>query len=118
MSEADLANRPELARIAVMKLARQWGPADWARGLAAFVTAGKSIPEAFAGIAEVAMRLSQRLGASPAVTAAMGHAYARWDGKVFADLPCGDGNFALRSEVRHSRLNCTGRNAWQDGTHA
>lgn len=87
LSEADYADRPELARIAVSKLARQWGPADWARGLAAFVTAGKSIPEAFAGIAEVAMRLSQRLGASPQVTSAMGHAYARWDGKVFADLP-------------------------------
>jgi len=87
LSEADFADRPELARIALSKLARQWGPADWARGLAAFVTAGKSIPESFAGIAEVAMRLSQRLGASPQVTAAMGHAYARWDGKVFSDLP-------------------------------
>ncbi len=90
LSEADFADRPELMRTAVTRLARQWGPADWARGLAAFVTAGKSVPEAFANIAEVSMRLSERLGASAQVTAALHHAYARWDGKVFSNLPRGD----------------------------
>ncbi|MGH7609716.1 MAG: HD domain-containing phosphohydrolase [Candidatus Dormibacteria bacterium] len=87
LSEADLSDRPQLVRITVSKLARQWGPADWARGLAAFVSAGRTIQESFAGIAEVAVRLAKRLGASPQVAAALYHAYARWDGRVFVDLP-------------------------------
>src|ERR1700716_1525392 len=77
IGEADFTDRPELFRIAVSKLARQWGPAEWARGLAAFMRAGQDAPEAFASMAEVAVRLSERLGASPPVTAALGHTYAR-----------------------------------------
>src|SRR5207244_2780368 len=34
--------------------------------------------------------LSERLGGGPRVTAALEHAYARWDGKVFFDLPRGE----------------------------
>src|SRR6185437_2420225 len=57
LTEVDFANQPEVMRTAVTKLARQWGPADWARGLATFMNAGKSIPDAFANVAEVAVRL-------------------------------------------------------------
>jgi response regulator RpfG family c-di-GMP phosphodiesterase/DNA-binding CsgD family transcriptional regulator len=91
MSEADYANRPEMMRIAVTKLARQWGPSGWAQGMAALATAGRDLPEAFANIAEVACRLSQRLGASPGVTESLLHAYGRWDGKIFPSLPSGEG---------------------------
>lgn len=90
LSEADFANQPELLRIAVTRLARQWGPAEWARGMAALITAGQAVPEAFASVADVAVRLSERLGATPSVTSALGCAYARWDGKVFAGLPSGE----------------------------
>jgi HD-GYP domain-containing protein (c-di-GMP phosphodiesterase class II)/DNA-binding CsgD family transcriptional regulator len=95
MSEADHADRPRMARIAVTKLAPQWGRSGWAQGMAAFATAGRDMPEAFANMAEVAARLSQRLGASPGVTESLCHAYARWDGKVFPLLPSGDGLSAI-----------------------
>jgi DNA-binding CsgD family transcriptional regulator len=90
LSEVDFTNQPELMRTAVTKLARQWGPADWARGLAAFMNSGKSIPEAFANVAEVAVRLSERLGATAEVSSSLSCAYARWDGKFFAGLPSGE----------------------------
>jgi HD-GYP domain-containing protein (c-di-GMP phosphodiesterase class II)/DNA-binding CsgD family transcriptional regulator len=90
MSEADYADRPELARIAITRLARQWGPSGLAQGLAALATAGRDLPEVFAAIAEVAARLSQRLGASPRVTESLWHAYGRWDGKIFPALPSGE----------------------------
>jgi DNA-binding CsgD family transcriptional regulator len=95
MSEADFADRPEMFRIAVTRLARQWGPAEWAQGMAAFMSSAQGVPRAFASVAEVAVRLSERLGATPRVTAALGHAYARWDGKVFAGLPGGEGQLAI-----------------------
>jgi HD-GYP domain-containing protein (c-di-GMP phosphodiesterase class II) len=95
MSEVDFADRPEMLRIAVTRLARQWGPAEWGQGMAAFVSTGQGVPNAFASVAEVAVRLSERLGATPRVTAALGHAYARWDGKVFAGLPSGEGQLAI-----------------------
>jgi HD-GYP domain-containing protein (c-di-GMP phosphodiesterase class II) len=95
LSEADFDKPPQVMRIVVTKLARQWGPADWARGLAAFMNTGQSVPEAFANIAEVAVRLSQRLGATAEVSSALGCAYARWDGKVFAGLPSGDAQPAI-----------------------
>jgi DNA-binding CsgD family transcriptional regulator len=88
-SEADFADQPELLRIAVTKLARQWGPADWARGLYPLMTAGRDMPEALANVAEVAVRLSERLGASARVSSSLRHAYARWDGKIFAGIPAG-----------------------------
>jgi HD-GYP domain-containing protein (c-di-GMP phosphodiesterase class II)/DNA-binding CsgD family transcriptional regulator len=59
--------------------------------VAAFVSAGRELPEALANIAEAAARLSQRLGASPRVTEALKHAYGRWDGRIFPLLPSGDG---------------------------
>ena len=90
LSEMDYSDRPELMRITVTQLARQWGPAQWPAGVAAMIGAGGALPEAFASIADVAVRLSVRLGASPAVSAALSHAYARWDGKVFPGLPSGD----------------------------
>jgi response regulator RpfG family c-di-GMP phosphodiesterase/DNA-binding CsgD family transcriptional regulator len=61
-----------------------------AQGLAALATTRREMPEVFAAIAEVSVRLSQRLGASPRVTESLWHAYARWDGKVFPSLPKGD----------------------------
>ncbi|HEY7927134.1 MAG TPA: hypothetical protein VIG86_06910, partial [Candidatus Dormibacteraeota bacterium] len=91
MSEVDHADRGAMARVAVTKLAPHWPPSTWASGLAAFVTAGRNMPEAFANIAEVAARLSQRLGASPGVTESLCHTYGRWDGKIFPALPSGEG---------------------------
>ncbi len=91
MSEADYANRPGLMRVAVTKLAPQWGATGLVQGIAALATAGRDLPEAFANIAEVAARLSQRLGASPGVTESLCHAYGRWDGKIFPSLPSGAG---------------------------
>jgi HD-GYP domain-containing protein (c-di-GMP phosphodiesterase class II) len=95
MSEVDHNDRPAMMRIAVTKLAPQWGPSTWAQGMTAFVTAGRDLPEAFANVAEVAARLSERLGASPSVTESLCHAYGRWDGKVFTSLPSGEGLSAI-----------------------
>ena len=68
MSEADYANRPEMMRIAITRLAREWGLSGWAQGVAGLATAGRDLPDVFASIAEVASRLSERLGASPGVS--------------------------------------------------
>src|SRR5712691_1211575 len=94
MSEADYANRPQLMRIAMTKLVPKWDPMNWAPAMAALATAGRDLPEALANTAEAAARLSQRLGASPRVTASLGHAYGRWDGQVFRRRPRGKGLFA------------------------
>jgi len=64
-------------------------------GVAGFVGESGSAPAVFASVAEVAVRLSERLGANPAVSAALGHTYARWDGKVFPNLPNRDQQSAL-----------------------
>ena len=95
MSEADYADQPQLMRIVVTRLAHHWGASGVAQGVAALATAGRDMPEALASIAEVAARLSQRLGASPRVTEALSHAYGRWDGKVFTSLPSADGLSAV-----------------------
>lgn len=91
MSEADYADRPQLLRIAVTRLAPKWGPTAWAPAMAALAAAGRNLPEALANTAEAAARLSQRLGASPRVTSSLRHAYGRWDGQVFPLLPSGEG---------------------------
>ena len=95
MSETNHADRPGMMRIAVTKLAPQWGSSGWTRGMAALATAGRDLPEAFASVAEVAARLSERLGASPSVSESLCHAYGRWDGKVFPSLPSGEGLSAI-----------------------
>ncbi len=95
LSEVDFANRPEMMRVVITRMASQWGPRQWASGLPGMISAGGSAPEAFASVAEVAVRLSARLGASPRVTDALRHAYARWDGRVFTGLPQGDEQSAL-----------------------
>jgi DNA-binding CsgD family transcriptional regulator len=95
LSEADFANRPELMRIVVTQLAREWGPRQWAASAAGLIGAGGALGEALASTADVAVRLSERLGASRPVTEALRHAYARWDGKVFTDLPNRDELSAL-----------------------
>ena len=95
LSEVDFANRPELMRIVVTRVAREWSPRQWPGGMAGMIIEGGSAPEAFASVAEVAARLSARLGASPKVSDALRHAYARWDGKVFPGLPQGDEQSAI-----------------------
>jgi HD-GYP domain-containing protein (c-di-GMP phosphodiesterase class II)/DNA-binding CsgD family transcriptional regulator len=80
-----------MMRIAATKLAPQWGPTGWPQGMSALATAGRDLPEAFASVAEVASRLSDRLGAGPGVTESLSDAYGRWDGKVFPTLPSGEG---------------------------
>jgi DNA-binding CsgD family transcriptional regulator len=72
------------------KLAPKWGLTNWGSATAALATAGRDLPEAMANTAEAACRLSQRLGASPRVTASLSHAYGRWDGRVFTLLPSGE----------------------------
>jgi hypothetical protein len=89
LSEVDFANRPELMRMVVTRVAREWTPGQWASGVAGMISEGGSAPEAFANVADVAVRLSARLGASPRVSEALRHTYARWDGKVFPGLPRG-----------------------------
>src|SRR5207237_2079087 len=73
------------------RVAREWGPVARAQAVAGLMSADRGfIAGAFANICEVAARLSERLGGGPRVTAALEHAYARWDGKVFFDLPKGE----------------------------
>ncbi|MGH7877310.1 MAG: HD domain-containing phosphohydrolase [Candidatus Dormibacteraceae bacterium] len=95
LSEVDFANRPAMMRVVITRIASQWTPRQWASGVAGFINSSGAAPEVFASVADVAVRLSARLGASPKVTHALGHAYARWDGKVFSDLPQGDDQSAL-----------------------
>lgn len=95
LSEVDFANRPELMRMMITRVARDWAPSQWAAGVAGMISEGGSAPEAFANVAEVAVRLSARLGASPRVTDALRHTYARWDGKVFPGLPQGNEQSAI-----------------------
>lgn len=91
MSEADYADRPGMMRVAATKIAPHWGATGWPQGIAGLATAERNLPGALASTAEVASILSQRLGASPAVTGSLSHAYGRWDGKVFTSLPSGTG---------------------------
>jgi HD-GYP domain-containing protein (c-di-GMP phosphodiesterase class II)/DNA-binding CsgD family transcriptional regulator len=91
LSEADFAKPQEVAQVAMTRLARQWGPADWASAMGTFVTFGRSTDEAFANLADVAARLADRLGAGTAVSDSLRCAYARWDGKVFRNVPSGEG---------------------------
>src|SRR5260370_35603298 len=91
MSEAAYGDGRQMLRIAMTKLVRKWGAGNWAPAMVALATAGRDLPEALANTAEAAARLSQRLGASPRVTASLSHAYGRWDGQVFPLLPSGEG---------------------------
>jgi DNA-binding CsgD family transcriptional regulator len=95
LSEVDFANRPELMRMVITRVARDWTPGQWASGVAGMMSEGGSAPEAFANVADVAVRLSARLGASPRVSEALRHTYARWDGKVFPGLPQGNEQSAI-----------------------
>lgn len=91
-SEADFTDRGQLLRLAATRVARDWGPAARARAVVGLMTAPKNhIVDSFAAICEVGARLGQRLGVGPRVTEALGHAYARWDGRVFFLLPSGEG---------------------------
>jgi len=87
LSEADFANRPEMMRTVITRMARHWGPRQFAASMTGLMAAGELTPEVFASVADVAVRLSERLGASARVSAALRHTYARWDGKVFPGLP-------------------------------
>ena len=44
MSDVDYANRPEMMRIAVTKVAPHWGATGWVQGVAALATAGRGHP--------------------------------------------------------------------------
>jgi hypothetical protein len=101
LSEADYADRPELMRIAATQVAQEWPRMERTKSLMDFMVGGQVIIDnVFASIAEVARRLSQRLGANARVTAALDHVYARWDGKVFPSLPCGE-ELALSARLVH-----------------
>jgi DNA-binding CsgD family transcriptional regulator len=95
LSEIDYTDRPDVMRISLAKLAPHWGPADWAHGMATFMTFRRSVADALANTAEVAAMLSARLGVSAEVTSSLGYAYARWDGKFFRDLPSGPDQSAI-----------------------
>jgi DNA-binding CsgD family transcriptional regulator len=89
MSEVDYTDQPGMMRVVATKVAPHWGASGWPGGISALATAGRDIPEAFANVAEVASRLSERLGAGPGVTESLSDAYGRWDGRVFKALPSG-----------------------------
>ena len=55
------------------------------------LTADRCLSDALASVAEVAARLSQRLGAPPAVAEALAQGNARWDGRLFSSLPSREG---------------------------
>jgi response regulator RpfG family c-di-GMP phosphodiesterase len=100
-SEADYTNRPEFLRLAATRVAREWGPVARAQAVAGLMGAERGFMSgAFANICEVAARLSERLGGGPRVTAALEHAYARWDGQVFFDLPKGE-SISLLARLVH-----------------
>jgi len=90
LSDADFAKPQEVARVAMTRLARQWGPADWASAMGTFVSFGRNADEVFSSLAEVAARLAERLGAGAVVSDSLRCAYARWDGKVFQNVRSGD----------------------------
>jgi len=90
LSDVDFTDKPEIMRVSVTRLARQWGPVDWAKATGVFVSFDQNLKDVLTNFAEVAVRLSRRLGASEPVSAALSHAYARWDGKIFPDLPSAD----------------------------
>src|SRR5947209_13860287 len=54
MSEVDYSKPAEVAQAAMTRLARQWGPADWARAMGTFINLGHGVQDAFANLAEVA----------------------------------------------------------------
>jgi response regulator RpfG family c-di-GMP phosphodiesterase/DNA-binding CsgD family transcriptional regulator len=91
LSEADFTDKVAIMRIALTRISADWGPLDRARGAWALFGGGEdAIVSAFASICEVAARLAERLGAGERVTAALDHAFARWDGRIFFALPNGD----------------------------
>ena len=90
-SEADYADRGQLLRLALTRVARDWGPLARAQAVAGLVTLPKgAIANSFAAICEVGAMLGERVGAGPRVAEALQHAYARWDGQVFFLLPKGE----------------------------
>ena len=58
------------------------------------LTADRCLSDALASVAEVAARLSQRLGAPPAVAEALAQGNARWDGPLSSSLPSREGLLA------------------------
>jgi len=90
-SNADYADRPQMLRLAVTKVGKEWGIGTRVQAVAGVVTSPpRSVVSAIGGICEVGARLGRRLGAAPGVTDGLDHAYARWDGKVFTRLPSGE----------------------------
>lgn len=89
--EVDFADRPRLLRVAATKVAVEWGPVARAQALVGMMRAGPGLmSEVVSGMCEVAARLAARLDAGDEVIDALGHAYARWDGKVFVTFPRGE----------------------------
>ncbi|MDQ6773033.1 MAG: LuxR C-terminal-related transcriptional regulator [Candidatus Dormibacteraeota bacterium] len=104
-SEADYTDRGQLLRLAATRVGRDWGAQVRAQAVLGLVTAPKGfIAEAIGGICEVGARLGTRLGAGPRVTEALEHAYARWDGKIFANLPSGQSISGLARVVHVVRV--------------
>jgi hypothetical protein len=44
LSEVDFANQPELMRIVITRITRQWGPRQWASGVAGFISSSAAPP--------------------------------------------------------------------------
>jgi HD-GYP domain-containing protein (c-di-GMP phosphodiesterase class II) len=99
-SEADMANRPELFRLAITEMTSGMNPLDRARTIARFMGAGKGFLLAGnTAICEVSARLGERLGVGPNVTRALNEGLARWDGRLFPQPP-GDA-VSLISRITH-----------------
>ena len=99
-AEADLANRPEMLRLAISEVTRGMNPLDRTRAVLGIVGAGPGFAQAAnTAICEVSARLGERLGVGTNVSRALNEALARWDGKLFP-LPAGDG-VSLISRLTH-----------------
>jgi HD-GYP domain-containing protein (c-di-GMP phosphodiesterase class II)/DNA-binding CsgD family transcriptional regulator len=90
LAEVDFANPAQMVGTTMTRIASRWGPAEWARGVAGLLSGGDDVNQVFACIADCSAQLAERLGAGTQVADGLRHAYARWDGRVFHDLPSGE----------------------------
>lgn len=98
--DADLANRPEMIRLALTEMTRGMSAVDRTRSVAGLIAAGRGfLATGNTAICEVSARLGERLGVGPNVSRALNEVLARWDGKLFP-VPPGEG-ISLISRLTH-----------------
>ena len=90
LAELDFDRPAEMMRVTATRIVRRWGPAEFARGVAGLLSSAGDVAEVFACIADCSVQLAERLGAGRRVADALRYGYARWDGRVFRDVPRGE----------------------------